>query len=350
MPIVGRETVVGLTQGSVWGTPVTLGVGDGLLIRTWGVKPTREFNEDDSLGQDFISGQDKGKQSAAGSPTAYLRYRGLETFIALLMGNASVTAELTASQGDYRHDLKMTSSTLGKFATIAANLKSDKRHEVPSAKVMGITITSETGNPVEIAFDILGDDVVTGSANVKATVSIPDTGNRVISDTNHSLRINAQSGVALAGGDAVKASKCVLTIKRSPEGDWVKGTVGMDEPDGGGHPEITLAVTLTRYDNSVWYDAWTAQTAQKGRWKFTGAQLGTGELRTFEMWFPKMELIEGEPDFTGPGKIPQELVFKLFSVSVAPTGFTSSETELPSNVIEPVRVQILNDNSTVAMT
>ncbi len=350
--ISGRETVAGLVQGVAWGTAVAHGALEGLLLKTWGITPTREFNKDDSLGQGFIINQDKGKQSAAGAPTAYLRYRGLELFIALLMGNATVSAELTASQGDYRHDLKLTPATFGKFATLAANLKSDKRHEVPSAKIIGITITAETGNPVEVAFDILGNDVVTGSALVASTVTIPDTGNRVISDANHSLRINAQSGAGLAtdGSDDVLATKCVLTIKRSPEGEWVKGSIGMDEPDGGAHPEITLAVTLPRYDVDTWYDAWVAETAQKARWKFTGAQIGTGELRTFEVWLPNMKLVEAEPDFTGPGKIPQELLFNVFDVTVAPTGFTSSEAELTADVLDPVLIQILNDNAVVAMT
>jgi len=348
--ITGRETVAGIVQGVTWGTAVVHAALDGLLLRTWGITPTREFNKDDSLGQGFIINQDKGKQSAAGAPTAYLRYSGLELFIALLMGNATVSAELTASQGDFRHDLKLTPSTFGKFATLAANLKSDKRHEVPSIKVIGMTITAETGNPVEVAFDIIGNDVVTGAALVGTTVTIPDTANRVISDANHTLRINAQSGAALSSSDDVLATKCVLTIKRSPEGEWVKGSIGMDEPDGGAHPEITLAVTLPRYDVDTWYDAWVAETAQKARWKFTGALVGSTSLRTFEVWLPNMKLVEAEPDFTGPGKIPQELLFNVFDVVVAPTGFTSSEVELTTDVLDPVLIQILNDNAVVAMT
>lgn len=348
--IVGRETVAGLVQGSVWGTPVALSTDDGLLLRTWGITPTREFNEDDSIGQPFILDQDKGKQSVAGSPTAYLRYRGLETFIALLMGSATVTAEITPSQGDYRHSLTLAANNFGKFATLAANLKSDKRHEVASAKVIGITITAETGNPVEVTFDILGDDVVTQAALVAGTVTIPDTGNRVVAGANHHLRINAQSGAALSSSDNVLATKCVFTLKRPQEGDWAKGTLAMDEPDGGAHPEITLAVTLPRYDVDTWYAAWIAQTAQKARMQFQGELIGSTSNRTFEIWMPNLKLIEGEPELSGPGKIPQELVFKCHDVIVAPTGFTSSEAELAADVLQPALIQVLNDNATVAMT
>ena len=63
--ITGRETDVGLIQGVTWGTAAVLGAGNGLLIKSWGLTPEREFNQDDSLGNPFILNQCKGRQSAS---------------------------------------------------------------------------------------------------------------------------------------------------------------------------------------------------------------------------------------------------------------------------------------------
>ncbi len=348
--ITGRETDVGLIQGVTWGTAAVLGAGNGLLIKSWGLTPEREFNQDDSLGNPFILNQCKGRQSASGTPVMYMRYRGLELPIALVCGNATVTAEINPSQNDYRHSFLPTGSNDGKFGTLAALLKSDKAHQLESAKFTGMTFTGEMGNPVEVTFDVMGNNIITGAASLTSSVTVIDKGNRVKLDGSWSLQMNNTSAGALSGSDELnKVTSFSFSFKRPLENDWLRGSVNADEPSGGNHPEILFSFVLPRYEVDTFYDAWVAQTAQKIRLKFTGVQLGTGELRTFELWLPKVEFITAEPVMDGPGKISQPVEMRVFDVDTAPTGFTSAEAELATSITDPFRIQIINDNATVAM-
>jgi len=339
--ITGRESVVGIKKAATWATPVALGADDGILIKSWGVKPDRVRNKDDSIGVPFIASQDKGRESAAGAPTAYMRYEGIERVIAFAMGLDTISAEITPSQGDFQHEMSLTTGIFGRMVTMAALMKSDSAHQIDTAKVTGFEITMEQGNPTEISFDVLGNTITKGSNTLVSAVTVKEGENRVVVDNLCEILFNGQSAGALASpADRIFPTKTVFSFKRSSEGDWIKGLLAMDEPDDTGHPEITVTFTFPRYSEDVFYDAWQNDTKHKASIKFIGAQIASGVNRAFELHMPHLRATAGEPDLAGPGKIPQEVTFEVLAMppgAAAPAGFllTDFTPNLQADLILP---------------
>ncbi len=349
--LTGRETDIAVKVGATWGTPVTFGIGDGQLFKTWAVTPIRVDNQDDSL-QPYVQNQDRGRTSVTGEPTAYLRYRGPEVLIAACMGIADITAELNVGEGDHRHDLHMATTIDGTFVTIAALLKNTTAHRVASAKIHGITISGTVGRPIEIAYALQGDDVTTELDTILDSATVPDSGNRVLADNNFACRINDQSAGALSSPtDNVDISEFTWKFARDMGLDWLRGSLSVQEPSEGAHPDPVLSVTLPRYNDDEFYDAWTAKTPKKGLLQFTGAQIAGGANRDFSIYFPHLEVIEGEPELSGPGNIPQVVNFRCLGVTAAPIGFEATDftPNLARDITGPAAILITNDRTVGAL-
>ncbi len=74
-----------------WGTPILLGARDQKLHRPGGLKKSRPFLKDDSLGTGgYATDGDLGEITASGDGNHYLRYEGFDDMLAALFGASTV--------------------------------------------------------------------------------------------------------------------------------------------------------------------------------------------------------------------------------------------------------------------
>lgn len=319
----GTEILAGFKKASAWGTAVSVGALNGLLLLSDSTKKTQPALPDESAGQAFTKVADRGNISVSGSPTAYLRYDGLLDLLALLFGTAGNPAQQGGTAA-YKHVLQLAANTDGKFATYVRDLVTEKQ-EAPSVKILGVTISGEMGREVMLAIDWVCDDLVIPAAvnTSLASLTYRESGNRVLMSQSV-FRINAASAGALASPtDVIKPASFSLEIRRALAGDYLSGGANkIDEPVNDGLPKITLSLRFPKYSASTWTAALAADTRQKLDLTFTGAQISGAYYRALTFIFPHLQLDDTETPLAGPGKIANPVSFIAHTASAAPTGMS----------------------------
>lgn len=276
-PLTGREILVGLKKAAGWRTALACGANDGLLILSESFKQTIEHIDDDSVGLAFIQRTDQGKIAASGGMEAYMRYEGLDVLLALIMGTAGVpTQPNPLYTAVYQNSYVLADNLSGLFATLAMLKKSDKVFEYPSVKLHQFSLSGEMNAPVKLSVTGIANLLELASAvNTAATmanITYPDKGNRIIMNKDAHFRLNNESGIALAVGDAIYPSGFSLSFNRPMDADLVAGNEDVDEPVGEGFPEITLTLNFPRYNdaNDAFFTDWEALTRKKMEILFRG--------------------------------------------------------------------------------
>jgi len=117
--------------------------------------------------------------------------------------------------------------TDGLFGTLAV-YKGVSVHEYPSCKVDGFTISGEAGQPLNITFNLICDDLNlnttegTNTAAAMAALTLPAPGNRILFRQGTFL-LNDATAAALSDNDRIHPSRFSLTFKRGLEGDYLAG-------------------------------------------------------------------------------------------------------------------------------
>lgn len=268
--LTGREILVGLKKASTWRTAVAAGVNDGLLILSEGVRQTLEHIDDDSLGLAFIQRTSQGKIEASGSLELYMRYEGLDVLIALIMGTAGIPAQPNPLYTSvYKHSYVLADNLNGLFATLAILKKSDKVFEYPSVKFHQFSFSGEMNAPVKLTVEGIANRLelasVINTAATMVNITYPDKSNRIIVNKDAYIRLNDESGAALASGDAIYPASFELTFNRPMDASLVIGNKDVDEPVGEGFPEITLTLNFPRYNdaNHAFFMDWESFTRKK---------------------------------------------------------------------------------------
>jgi len=255
MGVNGEEIVYAWKKGTLWGTPVVCGAGDGFLGLAANNDPQNDDQIDDSLGQYFAVESTPGETKLDVGIPFYLRYNDkvIWQMIAQFMGTAGVPGLHAAGAISYDHVLKIAKTVDGKFGTFAANLGGAFVEEVPSAKMAKMIVTWETGRPVHVALSGPGFDLVTDSAVNTTTTANNIT---VLERKNRSymaqtvVRMNDQTAIALAAGDKIGPNKIVLTAERKlagHNGTFVSGGRDViDEPTNDGPWTATLSLSFPR--------------------------------------------------------------------------------------------------------
>lgn len=269
MGINGAEIIYALKKGTTWGTAAAAAAGDGILGRPWSADPDNGLVVDDSLGLFFATDATPGETKIDPEFTTYCRYNDevLFSMLAAVFGTAGVPSTHAAGTLSKDHVLKINKSVDGLFFTLVAKIGTGFVEEIPSWKISKVEITWETGKPVVFKFSGPGFDLVADSSiNTLATfnsVTVLETANRGYMGQTV-FRINDQSAAALAAGDKIGLSKCVLTLERKLTGvygSYVDAGAGrdlIDEPTNDGNFAASISLTQPRL------------TANTGRLKVKG--------------------------------------------------------------------------------
>ena len=342
-PITGREILVGLKKASEWGTAIACGADDGILILSESLSQKIEELLDDSAGLAFIQRTDQGKIDVAGNIELYDRYEGLDVALALIMGTAGTPTQQEATAA-YINSYVQADDLAGLFATIAIKKKSDKVWEFCSVKLHGFTFSVEMNAPAKLALNAIPDqlklDSTTNTTTTLANLTYPDKGNRIIMNANTTIKINDESGAALADGDKVYPNSIELAFNRPMEGDHKAGSNYIYEPVGEGFPEPILTLKFPRYNdaNQAFFEDWVADTRKKAEIYFKGALIESTYYYERKISFPNMKLVDPEAAVSGPGKIPSTLKFRLLGTDTAPAGMTG--------ITKPFQIDVQNKRTT----
>lgn len=337
----GKEIKAAFAKASAWGTAVACGSGDVLLITAENIAHSIEHLPDDSAGQDFQAASDQGLITCRGDLSAYLRYQGLGVFLAMALGTAGSPSAHGAS--GYDHALRMAGDLDGLFGTLAV-YKGFSVHEYASAKVDGLTIEGQAGQPLSVSFHLICDRraVNTDSgANTNATMTAlaaPATGNRVLFRQG-SLLINDAEGDALSSGDAISPSRFSLSLKRGLVGDHLAG--GADiiaEPTNAAFPELSLSLEFPSYTSDTYLSDLGSDTRKKMRMDFTGGEIESGVNYALSLIMPHVVLTNAEAAVDRAGKITHPITASLLA--------TASERNGMSGITGPLAIELTNTVST----
>ena len=332
MGITGAEIVYALKKGSIWGTEVVAGVGNGFLGLPWAADPDNGLVVDDSLGTLFATSATPGETKLDVTVNAYARYNDgpLLTMLASVFGIAGVPVTHAVGTLSKDHVLKIKTDVDGIFYSLAAKLGTGFVESIPSWKIAKLEITFETGKPVQYKFsgpgnDLLADSVVNTLATM-ASVTILETANRAYMG-QCVFRMNDQSGIALAVGDKIAPSKAVLTLERKLTGvygSFVDGGAGrdlIDEPSNDGQFSASLSLTFSRLANNSGRLKIKASTPRKMDITVTGPII-EGAI-PFSMLFQLPNLVpKKNANPHKQGIIDNTQDFEVMGASAAPTGMT----------------------------
>lgn len=341
--ITGREIIVALKKATTWHTPVACGVGHGLLILSDGIKPDIEPELDDSAGQAWIQDADAGLQTVNGPWEAYMRYEGFDLVLALLMGVAGAPTRVALTAA-YANSYTLASKIDGLFATAAIKKLTSAIWELPSVKINEIKLSGVMNKPLKISFGLIGDKLDRGSevntTTTMATVTVPDTKNRILMNKDSVFRMNDQSAVALGDADKIYPSAFELTFSRPMDTEAVAGQDGIAEPADNGFPIATLMLKFPRYNaaNNAFFSDWEAYTSKKFDMTFLGATIEATNRYLFRVSAPHVKIGSPDAPLSGPGKIPMSMQCKFLGASAAPLGMTA--------LTAPMKIDVVNKRTT----
>lgn len=332
MALTGAEIVYAAKKGVAWGTAVQAGAGDGFLALPWSADPTNGTLVDDSLGQYFATNATPGQTKLDPTITAYLRYNDkvLLSLIAAFFGTAGVPVTHAAGTLSKDHILKIAKQVDGIFFAVAAKLGTGFVEEVPSFKIAKITITGETGKPLQVQLSGPGFDLVVDSTiNTLTTfnsVTITETANRAYYGQSV-VRMNDASGIALAVGDKIGPSKWVLTLERKLTGQYgsfVDGGAGrelIDEPVNDGLFSGVLELTFPKLSSNIGRLKIKGNTPQKCDITLTGPIIEGAIPYSITFTFPNLA-----PDTNSnphkQGIIDNTRKYQVMGSTTAPAGMT----------------------------
>lgn len=339
----GRDIIAAFAVGTPWGTAISVNTaGKGVYLLSEGIPLNApEHLRNEELGHFFIENVDKGNLDFAGDMAAFLRYQGLDSLIAVAMGTAGSPFQQAGTTA-WKHTLKLKDSLAGLFGTLAID-KGVSVWEYPSVKVHGFVITAEAGQPAQITFNMIADDLLRSgdespTNTTLASVTYPSTALRLLFD-KATFRINAQAGAGLASPtDDVNISRFTLTYNRPLSGLHILGQNTITEPTADGIPEVTLEVGIDEYTADAFLNDLRQATAKKADIYFdSGILAGTAINYDFRINLPHLVPREGSAAVGGPGKIPESITFEAIKAASNPTGMTDRG---------PLYIEVINQLTT----
>jgi hypothetical protein len=327
--VSGVELKAAAKKATTWGTAVALGANNGFLFRPTSVVKDAGVKVDDSLGTFVSKDGTPGQIKVEGAIPEYLRYDGFDLFMALFLGIAGAPVQQGASTA-YAFAYKWLMSTDGLFATYAKHMK-NYIEEHPSLKIAGFTLKGQTGDALEISFNVISQNMVVDSiVNTLTTfnnVTNFEEANRV-KFSEGTFRMNDQSAIALASGDKIYPSAFELTATRKLRGVYGQYKTAapnvqdlIDEPTNDGPPEIKLKLTFPRHTSVTYLSALGADTRKKFDMSFTGGLIASTYYRNITLPFPHLQMLNDKPA-DAAGIIQEPLEFLVHGASIAPAGMT----------------------------
>lgn len=331
----GASTNAILEKAGTWGTAVQGGSGDKWLFQSLTASLNETVLEARQIGSGLSMSTDatKGATAPTLSVEQIVGYNNLaDRLMYQLFGAASVSAELTASQSDYRHTLTMSSTNDAKYLTVAYDGDSATVFEYPTCVVTSINIRCDTiPGYVTVSAELLANNrVISGTTNDTASLAAataPSDTELVACSLADEFLLNTQAGGALSNStDLVAITSYSFTLSRPRNFvNEIKGSAGNGVPVYGDLWTATLEVGIKNKSDMTWFTANDAETAYKCSLEIFGSQIGSGEDRSFKVLIPRMKLIQSpEYNLTEVGTNPQSLSFTCLAASANPTGMSST--------------------------
>ena len=328
--LTGADAKVGFKIGSAVGTAVAVGANDGLCHEGLSMSVGVERQEAASLGlglsmlKDVKPGAKTYEPSITTTPQFNCREIGM---IAAFMGDAVAGSEQTSGQGDYLHVLHFNKTR--QFGTLAAEATSAKVIEFPSTYFKELNLTPK-GVPgyLQASFKMLATSrVLNSSTNTNATIASnltrpTDEQIEVLQDAD--VWIGDASGSALSSSNKVNIKSFNLTLTRdAAPANEITGTNTDAAPIDQGYFSGTLTLDLSGLDDFTWFDYANAETFLMAKIGFEGSQIGTGDNRSFNIYLPRIKLVEDPKyDMNDAGFNPHNLTFEVLAAVSAPTGMS----------------------------
>lgn len=299
------------------------------------------YVQDESLGSAWESTGDSGNLDVTGDINADLRYDAMTHLFAMIFGAAAAPAQ-QGTTAAYNHVLTLTDDIDGLFGTYAV-FDGVAVRECPSMKLTGFELSSEAGQPVKVRFmGTASDRIVTGQVNTTLTSAtyVPVQPRVMFDDIR--IRINTQSGGALADSDTFYASAWTLTFERPHVFAHVTNlSPGVTEGVPDGKPTLTLALTEDRYVDISRITECRTKVAKKVDIRMTGPLAAAGYAYSLYFEFPQYLYEDTAYPMTSPGKVIPDLTLRGQQAQSAPAGMAT--------LTLPMRATLTNLRSTVAL-
>ena len=258
MAVSPRSSKVGIniaTSGS-WGTATAVGAGDGVWVTDdLKVSLSMQIDEDDSAGQDFIGSMQVANHNVVKPevPTLLHYNDAFQNVLwALACGTGGTSPTQVGTSTVYTNTFEPATNKTGLYATIVRD-KVEFIAEVPSAKCTGFELSFGDNGRAEIVWMFIGTkEVVDSAINTSTQISaltFPTQGMRAFFK-QLAFRINAASGGALSGSDAVSITDLKFKYEQPMDELFVAGQDYAIEPEDNDYPDITLDVTFARLDST----------------------------------------------------------------------------------------------------
>lgn len=349
----GFAATAGSKVASVWNTEVLVDAGYGLEFTSESLTPDSQFIPDMEIsGSATTQFGDKGNEFHSGNFVMDGKYQGVEHLIAQAFGTAGTPSQV-ATDDAYKHVFKLNKNKEGLFSTVVID-KIVEVWEYPTCKVASFSLSVAPGQRAKYQFSLipgsLNINTSTGT-NKTSTVSgmtLPSV-REFLKFSQLAIRVNAQSGGALANSDLIYPSEFNLQINNNYPTDDVTTKYGyrVDEPVQNGFTEITGTVGFSKYyDGSNANNTFLAGMIAKTRYKmdavFTGPIADGSTPFSMSLFFPDVQFVSGTANVGGPQRVPLQLQFKASRVSTAPTGFTAG-------YVDGVVMELVNQNPVNAL-
>jgi hypothetical protein len=340
--ITGREIIAAVGKGSVWRTAVSVNAANkGVLLTSEGLgakAPT--FIQDESLGLTDLRELIKTCEGMGGSVGGVLRYETWDLLLACALGASGVPACVEGSA--YSHVYSVADNIDDCFVTLAMK-KADTTHgiwEVPSATVTGFTIGGTLCQLGTITFNLMGNklEILSPVNTSLANVTYRSRVAQAKFDSRSKIRMNTQSGGALADSDKVYPHTFELTFARPFEESREVGYSDAGQPVQNGYTDVRVKLGFDKYNLDTFLDAIANETDQKMDILFEGAIISGATRYTLRIDIPKITWLSGDAPVGGPGKIPHSVEGRCLAVAAAPTGM--------AGVTDPISIYMINTLST----
>lgn len=333
-------------------TPVLVGAGDGIEPTSESISQDAGFIESEALtGSRSRSAGDRGNELHNGDMEFEMKYEGLETILAMALGTAAAPVQQGADDA-YLHEFTILDTDLeGLFGTLVI----DKQLEVweyPSCKIGSITIAASSGSLTTLTATFvcsnLNRNTSSGTNNESTVASITVPTNRDFLLFEHlAIRMNAQSGAALAGADLVYPAEFSITMDSAHVTDDVTTRYGreIDEPVPDNFLNVTASINFSRWneENNKFVDALFSKEIQKMDAIWTGPLADGSTNFSFGIFLPSVQVASGDVNISGPGRAPANFELSCSKALALPTGF-------PTGFTGAVNMQLVNQRNTQVLT
>ena len=329
----GSAISAACVKASTWGTAVAASTGDKLQD----VNITYALNE--SILKRRGVGSDKGFQFGAtrGAELPSVQITGdigvrnrFDFLLAQIMGSAAVSAEITASQGDYKHTLTWNSSANSKLATIAFENSTGTTVEFPTVALtqMVIRSTSIPGYLEYQAQGIANKIEYSSSTNTNAVLQAATLADSELLSANYDddFWINAQAGSSLSSSNILAGTKFELTLNRPQAcAQEFRGAAGLAAPLAQEEGSATLKLDLSGLDDHTYIAYHIAETGLKAKFTFEGSQIGSGSNKSLLIYIPRMQMLaHPQNDISSKGVNPAVYMFECGVADSNPSGMSST--------------------------